>query len=791
MREELIEARSLIEKYSSTKDEAKCARCAAALLTTDEQVQGVVVEKKKTVTISQLEQDLKSPNLLFESGYSPQNASSTGSPRDELENGVQDCHETSKTQGEQPSGLEHSSSCILKLNFTQEEDQRADDGSSLKTTERHPQTAQLMKTELQENQNLQGLSGNNMNIVDLDTVRVIRSLLEEIVKLKAHVITAEQTTPASKWNSSELVKELLNSILVIQAVQEERKKWAAQNEALLKEMDTATRARQEGEAATSRLLEHLYEGEHALTDAVREMEGILDDSLSQPTALDRVQEREHLNVQQLDMTTPDITSQKHADQVKQEGEHAQVNSIKRSFSICTTMLSWFSETLSAESTTKDTLMTLNERAMEELGKKDSLILSLQSQLERASVYLFDRDSLVSKLQYEQGRNQERLREADAQAGAAANVHVKLLDDIEKLRLEVTTVSKRMEDSELELAQVQDVLTDLKVELIGCERKREELAVEREQLAAEVFYEREIFERSCTVSATMVWWLQNKLAADEEAQKLNSEEISFRVSERDRMVMNQSTEDTMMPEDHMKKREILINHNSEHMQEVNDIRDEIAAKDSLLGDMQTNILRLQEELSASEDLSLHLAMEKEKLQMQLSECAQISKALEGELSRVQTDLQAAEVKVVELAIVQAGMLIVQEEWGLGKQGLEREAREAKQRCTQLQQELERTHNLSQKFEVELEEAHTQETVLREEKGAALINLEEELRRAQISAEAFKDQVSKIDTYLIFMCTTSGFLFLSASTNRFSSSCVFSYSRCSITNIELGPNVCSLS
>jgi hypothetical protein len=776
LREELNEAHSLIEKLSLTKDEPKCLRCAGSSLSKDERAQEVV-DEKRSVTVSQLEQDFKSLDLVFESGCTPQETSSIESSSEMLENLAKDCSETSNTQGQLPSDLEHSSNCILKLNFTQEEEHRADIGPSLETTERDLPAAELITTGLQEDQTL---LENCINSIELKTV--LRSLLEEIVKLKPQAVVAEQSKAAAKLNSSELVKELQSSILVIQAVQEDSKNWAAQNEALLKEKDMATRARQEWEVATSRLLEHLHEGEHALTDAVREMEGILDDSLNQPSALDRVRERDMITpdkanqfdmstpdkakeldmttldkakqldmttpdkAKQLDMTTPDKAKQKDTDQARQEGGN-QINSIKRSFAICTTMLSWFSENLTVECTAKDTLMMQNDHAKEELRDKDCLISRLQSQLERATVSLFQKDSLVSKLQHEQDRDQEHVREADAQLTAAVDVQAKLLDEIEKHRLELVTVSKRMEDTELELAQMQDVLTGLQLELICCEGKREELTTEREQCALAFSRDRELLERSCTVAATIAWWLQSKMSSEGEAEKLNYDEFTFQVSQRDRMIINlqeEITEKTMLLKDHMGNEEILVNQKIQHMQEISNTRNEIAAKDSLLVVMQDNIRRLQEQLSASEDRSSNLAMEKEKLQIQLSESSEMSRAIEGVLSRVQRDLQEAEAKIVELAIAQAGMLIVQEEWGLEKEALECDTRVAQQRCALLEQELELARNMSQKFETELEEAKALEAVRLEERDATATNLQEELKRTQFSAEEFKDQVSKILT-----------------------------------------------
>jgi hypothetical protein len=238
-----------------------------------------------------------------------------------------------------------------------------------------------------------------------------------------------------------------------------------------------------------------------------------------------------------------------------------------------------------------------------------------------------------------------------------------------------------------------------------------------------------------------------MSAEGEAEKLNYDEFTFQVSQRDRMIINlqeEITEKTMLLKDHMGNEEILVNQKIQHMQEISNTRNEIAAKDSLLVVMQDNIRRLQEQLSASEDRSSNLAMEKEKLQIQLSESSEMSRAIEGVLSRVQRDLQEAEAKIVELAIAQAGMLIVQEEWGLEKEALECDTRVAQQRCALLEQELELARNMSQKFETELEEAKALEAVRLEERDATATNLQEELKRTQFSAEEFKDQVSKILT-----------------------------------------------
>lgn len=752
MREELKEAQSLIEKLSSTKDEPKCSSCSVAPVSANEEVQGILA-RKRTLSISQLEQDLKSLDLLFESGCTHPNTSSIESGRG-MENIAKLCNETLATQREKSLYLEQGKDCILKLNFTQEETQTVDDKCLLEvepnTTRRELHDAESIISGFQGDRDLQVLLRNNINPVDLELVGAIRCLQEEIMKLKPQAITDEQRKIAAKWSTAELVKELQSLILVVQAVREERKNLVAQNEVFLQEKDIATKARQERAAAASRLLEHLNEGDHALTDAVHEMEGILDDCLAQPTALDkgRVREQERVNVQQLGMTTTPTAKKKNADQATQAGR----NSIQRNFSICTTMLQWFSETLTVESSAKNILRMQNDRAEEELGNKDRLISSLQMQLESAMANLFEKDFLVSKLQNEYDGERARLKKADIQVAAAVNVEAKLLDDIEKHRLELATVLKRMDDTKLKLAQMQDVLTSLRVELIVSEREREKLAMEKEQLAAVFAYDGEVLERSCTVAATMVWWLQSKIAADKEAQKLEFDDLAFQVRECDRMVLSlqdEITEKTMLLKEHLRNEEILVNQNLEHLKEIENTKKEIAEKDSLFSVMQTSVLRLQDDLSVREGRNMQLAIEKEKLQIELCEVAKNSEALQGVVSSVQRDLQEAEAKVVDLAIVQAGMLIAQEEWGLEKDGLERDTSEAKQRCTQLEEELELAREMALRFETELEVAKTQEVVLHEERDKVVTSLQEVLKRTQTSAEAFKDQVSKYLTSLIFV------------------------------------------
>lgn len=121
-------------------------------------------------------------------------------------------------------------------------------------------------------------------------------------------------------------------------------------------------------------------------------------------------------------------------------------------------------------------------------------------------------------------------------------------------MEPAAVLERMEDAEIELAWMQDALTMLELELIGCEKKREEPAMK-----------------------TMVWWLQNKMAACEEAQKLSYNEIAFRVSERDRVIMNlleKITEKTMLLTELMGNEDILIKQNVEHIQEIDIMRREL-------------------------------------------------------------------------------------------------------------------------------------------------------------------------------------------------------------------------
>lgn len=757
MREELREAQSLIQKLSSTKGEPNCS---VGSVTENEQVQEIPV--RRTVSISQLEQDLKSLDLLFESGCTPRSTSSVDSARGEMENIANKFDESSTTQREQSLYLEESKDCILKLIFTQEIETVNDQSlleSELDTTGKEPQATQAIISELQGDRDLHVLQRNNIDHIDLDLVRAIRSLQEEIMKLKPQVKTDEQRKADAKWSITELVKELQSLISVVHSVREERKNLAAQNEALLKEKDDAIKARLEREAASSRLLEHLHEGEHALTDAVHEMEGILDDCLSQPTVLDkgRVGERELMNVPQLDVTTTPTAKNKDADQARQAGGNDHFNGLKRNFAVCTTMLQWFSETLTDECSAKENLKLQNDRAEEELGNKDCLISSLKMQLECALANLFEKDSLVSKLQNEHDGNLTRVKEADAQVAAAVDVEAKLLDDIGKRRLELVSVLKRMDDTQLELAQAQDVLTALRVEFIDSEREREKLAMEKEQLAAVFAHDREILERSCTVAATMVWWLQSKIAAHEEAQKLYCDDIAFQVRERDRMVLSlqdEITEKAMLLEKHMVNEKILAIQNFEHMQEIDNIRKEISEKDSLSSVMQSRVSKLQDELSASECRSMQLVMEKENLQIQLSELAKISENLQRAVSSVQRDLEEADAKVVELATVQAGMLIVQEEWRLEKDGLERGTTEAKQRCKQMEHELELARNVALKFETELVAANTQEIFLREEGEKVVLSLQEELKRTKISAEAFKDQVR--NTSLIFVTKTSDFI-----------------------------------
>lgn len=66
-------------------------------------------------------------------------------------------------------------------------------------------------------------------------------------------------------------------------------------------------------------------------------------------------------------------------------------------------------------------------------------------------------------------------------------------------------------------------------------------------------------------------------------------------------------------------------------------------------------------------------------------------------------------------------------------------EAKQRCTQIEEELELAHNVAQKLEAKLEEVQIRTIVLREEREKVVSFLQQELNRTHTSAEFYKHQV----------------------------------------------------
>uniref|UniRef100_A0A7I4FAR1 Kinesin motor domain-containing protein n=1 Tax=Physcomitrium patens TaxID=3218 RepID=A0A7I4FAR1_PHYPA len=476
--------------------------------------------------------------------------------------------------------------------------------------------------------------------------------------------------------------------------------------------------------------------ESALTEVFCEIEGINDVPLKQSTASDRVGEQERINMQQSN-TSYCPAGKNHTGIAKQTGRINSCNCIKRDFSICFIMLPWYSDTLAFECTANNKLRLQIEIANEELQNKDSLISSLQRNLESATVNMLENSSLVSELQHEIDRDQARLQEAEAQAVAAVSVQAKLREDIENYRQKFATALKKIEDTDIELAQMRDVLTKFQGELVGCDRKREKLAMEKEQLAVILAIDREFFERSSKVTSIILWWLQNKIAADKGFQKLKYDDVISQVNERNIMVMNlqnEIVELNLILKELMETKEILSNQNIKHVQEIENARKEMETKDSLLDVLQKSVLTLQDDLMTSEDRNLHLALAKEKLQIKLNEIAEHFNSLE----RMFFQVQEAEAKVVAMAILQADMFIVQEKWEVDKERLEEVSMEAKQRCTQIEEELELAHNVAQKFEAKLEEVQIQTIVLREEREKVVSFLQQELNRTHTSAEFYKHQ-----------------------------------------------------
>ncbi|XP_024380241.1 uncharacterized protein [Physcomitrium patens] len=703
---QLEEANSLIKELSSKKEEI--SRIAVSLA--DDVHAREILCNERSYSIIQLEQELQFLDLSSRNVCTPLNRSS----REELHNVIKLCTEMPRSQedGDQPRD-----SCILKLNFATPLHSFHVVQGDHPTSKGEQEVAHMSTARLLGDRIPLDIESTSADPAELEILRSISSLREEIMKLKPDAVVEQKAL--AKWNVTEFGKELQDLTLVIQAVQEERRNWALKNEALLKEKDLATRARKEWEAANSRLLDYINEGDLALTEAVREMEGILDDSLNQPTATDRDRELERMKGYYSDAAKSPVVDRKDMSKAIRLGDKVKSTEIEKTFASLTIMLRWFSDALTNECNAKDILQRQNEHSQENLQKKDLLISSLQAKIECGVANMFGNCTLISEPQDELFKGQTRPQALEPQA--VVDTRPKRLQGIEKHRPQNTTFVKCTEETGLKLVQKQ-VCSKFEGDLIGCERNKGKFGLGNMQLAGEYAHDKEALGRSCMVAAIMLWWLQNQVAV-KGIQKLDHDDIALECFEQDRRIASlqeEITKKTLLLIEQEEKMEILVKQNLKHVQESDDTRKELGDKDFMFGVMQTSILRLQDVVSASEARGAHLVSEKEQLQIQLSDSVEISIALEALISKVQRKMEEADTKVVELATVQAGMFIVQEEWELETGRLVRSVAEAESRCTLLEQELELALNAALKFEAELELAKLQETTLieRETRLAAL-------------------------------------------------------------------------
>jgi predicted nucleic acid-binding Zn-ribbon protein len=561
---------------------------------------------------------------------------------------------------------------------------------------------------------------------------IITSLQEELMKLKPQLQLGEQREAVAKNTATELVTELQNVQLVVEADQRQESESPANS--LSRQKDVEARALQNWEVATTRLLEYLNEGDHALTEAVNEMEGLRSESL---LLGDASPSRMHLKLMMTSpspsrmhfkhmmmtspspsrmqlkhmMTSPSPSPQAVAPGSKGKGSVTDHQGLEKKLNVCSVLLSWLSEKMATDSSAKVELNCVEE--------KRSLLSS------------FENDHQVDP-------SNALLKEADSKTEVEIYVQTPLLENKGTSSLGLSTLfdGVQQSQSETDLAQMRGEISNLKVELMGCETKRERLAMEKNELALKLERTEEMWNKSSMVLSTLVCWSLDCRVADQEVQRLKTAEFDASLQERDNQITGLRSDiekSAAQVREHMHEFELLLSHNQRWMLDLDEARKEIINKDQALLEMQNELMKVQEELVQCEDQRLRLDVEKGKLEIQVTESGEALEALREKVTLITEQLQVSEGKVVEMTTTQAAMAIAQENWALQKEGLESHAKEVEEKSRNLEEELEAARIELYTIQAQLSEAESQKTTLFQEGNRVAAELEDEIQAWKHCAE----------------------------------------------------------
>ena len=543
---------------------------------------------------------------------------------------------------------------------------------------------------------------------------IITSLQEEL---------GEQREDVAKNTATELVTELQDVKLVVEAVQRQGSESPANS--LSGQKDVEARALQNWEVATTRLLEYLNEGDHALTEAVNEMEGLRSESLllgdASPSRMhlklmmaSPSPSRMYLKHMMMNSPSPSRMQLKHmmtspspqavAAGSKGKGSVANHQGLEKKLKVCSVLLSWLSEKMATDSSAKVELNCVEE--------KRSLLSSFENDLQ------VDPSNAL-------------LKEADSKTEVEIYVQTPLPEYKGTSSLELSTLfdGVQQSQSETDLAQMRGEISNLKVELMGCETKRERLAMEKNELALKLERTEEMWNKSSMVLSTLVCWSLDCRVADQEVQRLKNAEFDASLQERDNQITGLRSDiekSAAQVREHMHEFELLLSHNQRWMLDLDEARKEIINKDQALLEMQNEFMKVQEELVQCEDRRLRLDVEKGKLEIQVTESGEALEALREKVTLITEQLQVSEGKVVEMTTTQAAMAIAQENWALQKEGLESHAKEVEEKSRNLEEELEAARIELYTIQAQLSEAESQKTTLFQEGNRVAAELEDEIQ-----------------------------------------------------------------
>ena len=533
----------------------------------------------------------------------------------------------------------------------------------------------------------------------------------------------EQREAVAKNTATELVTELQNAKLVVEAVQRQESESPANS--LSRQKDVEARALQNWEVATTRLLEYLNEGDHALTEAVNEMEGLRSESLllgdASPSRMhlklmmaSPSPSRMYLKHMMMNSPSPSRMQLKHmmtspspqavAAGSKGKGSVANHQGLEKKLKVCSVLLSWLSEKMATDSSAKVELNCVEE--------KRSLLSSFENDLQ------VDPSNAL-------------LKEADSKTEVEIYVQTPLPEYKGTSSLELSTLfdGVQQSQSETDLAQMRGEISNLKVELMGCETKRERLAMEKNELALKLERTEEMWNKSSMVLSTLVCWSLDCRVADQEVQRLKNAEFDASLQERDNQITGLRSDidkSAAQVREHMHEFELLLSHNQRWMLDLDEARKEIINKDQALLEMQNEFMKVQEELVQCEDRRLRLDVEKGKLEIQVTESGEALEALREKVTLITEQLQVSEGKVVEMTTTQAAMAIAQENWALQKEGLESHAKEVEEKSRNLEEELEAARIELYTIQAQLSEAESQKTTLFQEGNRVAAELEDEIQ-----------------------------------------------------------------